>query len=112
MPNPYVVGLERELSDLRSRRVAIRKKRDQARLGYRVYGDPRDPWELARVFERELKATETEWQRLHHELGRSPPGPAIKIAKPDGTPLYRSVQPAPVRRAVPGYMTKVMMPGR
>jgi hypothetical protein len=127
--NPHAARLQRELDDLRSRRVAMR---NQLRLGPMGFcgGDDFDKCRALEFVQRQLRATEHRWQELHFLLGIDLPSGPIKLepvavrtsTRADGTVKINT----PARRTVPdlqaelkrrgfdgrGCLTKDLIPGR
>jgi hypothetical protein len=113
--NPYQAKLERELDDLRTRRVALRKALRNGPMGI-PGGDNFDKCRAFDAIAQNLKATDHRWNELHFLLGRELPCGPVKL---DRTPVATSPTArgavrisASTRRVVPGYITKVMVPGR
>jgi hypothetical protein len=102
--NPYHRRLEAELVALRTRRVAIRRTLDAMSKGVRYGGDDHDQIVRARELAIALKATQRDWERLHYELGRDLPGPAVRLDVPAmATSTGRGavkITPNPVRRDI------------
>jgi hypothetical protein len=76
--------LLKELNNLRSHRVALRKTRE--RLAFQAGLEPQKRYGVDGSYnqiertELALRLTEKRWLELHALLGLRPPGPAIKLA--------------------------------
>jgi hypothetical protein len=118
--NPYQAKLERELDDLRTRRVALRKALRNGPMGV-PGGDNFDKCRAFDAIAQNLKATDHRWNELHFLLGRELPCGPVKLGvsaapRAAARPATRStpMQDALKRRGFDGrgYVTKVMRPER
>jgi hypothetical protein len=79
MPNnPHTLRLERELNYVIKQRVALRNQ--LKRWPHSFSGDNTDRTRAAENAARTLQFLDREHARLHHELGRPLPGPAVSLA--------------------------------
>jgi hypothetical protein len=103
--------LERELDDLRSHRVALRRRRD--RLIFERSCSPQrryglDGYDNAIVgVEAALRGTERRWQELCLLLRKPLPGPPVKITTP--IRITAPARPQTVQLRQPGpYLTRML----
>jgi hypothetical protein len=98
--------IEREYDDLRSHRVALRRRRDQ--LAHARSCSPQNRYgpdgydNAIAMTEAALRGTERRWTELCILLRKPLPGPPVKL----GTPVRRSG--TTIRAAGPGYLTRAM----
>jgi hypothetical protein len=93
--------LQRELADLRTRRVQLRRILNKGVLGQSA-GDALDNRLRFEQVARELRATQKRWEQLHYELGIAMPGPSVKLNAP---PRART---RPATRTVPFFVTRMV----
>lgn len=104
MPTEYRKQLERQLGDVRHRRVALRNAIQHLQASL-PFGDLYDNRKRLQMLQLQLRGTDEEWREVHHRLGRDPHAASVKLDAPART----RVAPRPAQRTIPsGILTRMI----